>query len=161
MLLRLHRAWPCCEPFRRLVSLSVATSLNVTPWAVSETADQSIKRTFCEERNKVTFFTLSYATNAHFVQLTAFITPQPSCDISIKVWWQCWVPVSSVVIALFLLPSGLCSEHRDKGENENERFRSSLPPQYKPRDSSPGKQWLWQGQVNCDYRSRIFQRLWA
>lgn len=44
------RGWPCCEPLRRLVSLSGATSLYVTLWTVSEIPDQSIKRAFCEER---------------------------------------------------------------------------------------------------------------
>lgn len=44
------RGWPCCEPFRRLVSLSGATSLYVTLWTVSEMPDPSIKRAFCDER---------------------------------------------------------------------------------------------------------------
>lgn len=43
------RGWPCCEPLRRLVSLSGATSLYVTLWTVSEMPDQSIKRAFGEE----------------------------------------------------------------------------------------------------------------
>lgn len=46
----LSRGWPCCEPFRWLVSLSEATSLNATQWTVSEMPDQSIKRTFCERK---------------------------------------------------------------------------------------------------------------
>lgn len=154
----LSRAWPCCEPFRWLVSLSEATSLNATRWTVSEMPDQSIKRTFCERKWLLmgtrgwfsTLFNLLLrrSFNVTFLQWSNLVAVLP-------VHKQCYYrSIFFKFIFCWRVYSPQRAAHRDKGETRNRKWTVSgrvfckktttKKQQQKnpPRDSSLREKWL-------------------
>lgn len=141
----LSRAWPCCEPFRWLVSLSEATSLNATQWTVSEMPDQSIKRTFCERKWLLmgtrgwfsTLFNLLLrrSFNVTFLQRSNLVVVLP-------VHKQCYY--RSIFFIFFF--AGECTlrreqrtETRERREIENERCLGGFSVKKTPKKTTTTK----------------------
>lgn len=182
MLLGINAVSPRCKSSSSLTLLRTAPStcffvrsnppLNVTQWTVSEMPDQSIKRTFCEERKWLSMTgeggCCCCTTGS---QLNAATTTQLLiCHFSKGlVWLLCCLPHKQCYYrSIFAVECTLRRERqqqaskqqRDKGEREAKTKMNRavfLLTHTHTKDSSPREKWLWQGQVNCDHRSRNFQ----